>query len=166
MKAEGWLCNRKMSPERWRGWDRPSGPLAISSGSMRSSDHPAGYLQGTCQFEGRRIHYLRSTPWSPTLQRRGVCPECLLQGPQLAPMDSSDHDPNARRALARCQALCRAPCGFPRSIPTASLSTSHRGTLRLALAQDHPLRSCSQGVCPTPKLWREACLPGRHQAHP
>ena len=99
MKAEGWLCNRKMSPERWRGWDRPSGPLAISSGSMRSSDHPAGYLQGTCQFEGRRIHYLRSTPWSPTLQRRGVCPECLLQGPQLAPMDSSDHDPNGGEPL-------------------------------------------------------------------
>ena len=62
MKVEGWLCNRKMSPEMWRGWDRPSGSLAISSGSMRSLDHPAGYLQGMCQFEGHRIHYLRSTP--------------------------------------------------------------------------------------------------------
>lgn len=70
MKAAGWLCNRKMSPERWRGWDRPSGPPAISSGSWLdgkttfsgdSLDHPAGKLQDTCQFEGigcHRIHYL------------------------------------------------------------------------------------------------------------
>ena len=105
MKAAGWLCSRKMSPERRSGWDRPRGPLASSSGSwpdgksMSSSDHPAGKLQGTCHFEGHRIHYLLSSPEVP-LYSGGECAlSAFRKAPQLAPRDSSDHDPQRGEPL-------------------------------------------------------------------